>query len=188
MPNVHFLPVDDVSASSNAYTTRVSLAPKGKTNKVGAGDKDEGAQTPADPVPVASLGTSVCILKKVVRWHDSRQIRAEIIEPYTSATEKLLHWRTVAHLHKSSYSLPAPFIIPPPSSKSNITPLEPQSTSHAFPALGAKRLRSMNASSVPSSAHTSPSQTPKSTPVITLPISASQEKEDLGYVSDPPAT
>ncbi|KZP33722.1 hypothetical protein FIBSPDRAFT_1035736 [Athelia psychrophila] len=117
-------------------------------------------EPPADPVPVASVGTSVRIIGKVMRWHDSRQIRAEIIEPCTSATEELVHWRTVAHLHKSSYSLPGPFVIPPPSSTSNIIPTEPQSTSHAVSAFDIEEPPSspMTASSVSSSAHTSPTK------------------------------
>ncbi|KAF7980580.1 hypothetical protein HWV62_37759 [Athelia sp. TMB] len=105
--------------------------------------------------PVTVVGASVRIVGKVMRWHDSRQIRTEIIEQCTCVKDELLHWRTVSHLHKSSYSLPEPFKIPPPSSTTCVPPPESQ-TVVTFDVEAPSS--PMTASSAASSAHTTPSK------------------------------
>ncbi|KAG2156740.1 uncharacterized protein EDB93DRAFT_1125339 [Suillus bovinus] len=69
---------------------------------------------PPPPTPVTAIGYPVQIIGKVSRFHDTRQIIAESIEPCQSTNDQWKHWKTVAELHKSRYSVLKPFEIPAP--------------------------------------------------------------------------
>ncbi|KAG1776314.1 hypothetical protein EV702DRAFT_1109635 [Suillus placidus] len=69
---------------------------------------------PPPPTPVTAIGYPVQVIGKVVRFYDTRQIVVESIEPCQSTNDQWKHWKTVAELHKSRYSVPKPFEIPAP--------------------------------------------------------------------------
>ena len=85
----------------------------------------------AAPKPIASLGSTVRLIGKVVSKHDSRQIKIDQIgsssgssmgaspdrgnchsELCTSSNDQPVHWKNVVSLHRSLYSGPEPFAIP----------------------------------------------------------------------------
>ncbi|KAG2036758.1 hypothetical protein BDR03DRAFT_958842 [Suillus americanus] len=69
---------------------------------------------PPPPAPVTAIGYPVQVIGKVVRFYDKRQIVVDSIEPCQSTNDQWKHWKTVAELHKSRYSVPKPFEIPAP--------------------------------------------------------------------------
>lgn len=69
---------------------------------------------PPPPTPVTAIGYPVQVIGRVARFHDTRQIVVESIEPCQSTNDQWKHWKTVVELHKSRYSVPKPFEIPAP--------------------------------------------------------------------------
>lgn len=67
---------------------------------------------PAPPTPVTAIGYPVQVIGKVSRFYDTRQMIVESIEPCESTNDQWKHWKAVAELHKSRYSVPKPFEIP----------------------------------------------------------------------------
>ncbi|KAG2064303.1 hypothetical protein BDR04DRAFT_280207 [Suillus decipiens] len=74
--------------------------------------KWEATSPPPPPTPVTAIGYPVQVIGKVVRFHDTRQIIVESIEPCQSTNDQWKHWKVVVELHKSKYSVPKPFEIP----------------------------------------------------------------------------
>lgn len=70
---------------------------------------------PEPPIPVTEVGYVVRVVGKVVRHYETRQIIADSIEPCASVIDEADHWIRVVELHKSKYSLAAPFVIPSPT-------------------------------------------------------------------------
>lgn len=133
--------VDDGTSVIDCVHRPESLPPSPNKQRNAIKSKYERNKTPPPPVdlvPVAYVGTPVRVVGRVTRWHDSRQLKVDVIglshhrstnlrvnnvicsflalsEPCKSFTDEPLHWRTVQHLHASSYSLPGPFVIPTPA-------------------------------------------------------------------------
>ncbi|KAI6019902.1 hypothetical protein F5J12DRAFT_814028 [Pisolithus orientalis] len=78
--------------------------------------KPKSGITPLEPpIPVTEVGYVVRVVGKVVRHYETRQIIADSIEPCASVIDEADHWIRVVELHKSKYSLAAPFVIPSPT-------------------------------------------------------------------------
>ncbi|KAF8800619.1 hypothetical protein BYT27DRAFT_7199774, partial [Phlegmacium glaucopus] len=63
--------------------------------------------------PIAKVGHFVQVIGKVRVVYNSRQIIVDRIETCRSPNDELVHTRTVRQLHRTSYSLIEPFVIPP---------------------------------------------------------------------------
>ncbi|KIM91593.1 hypothetical protein PILCRDRAFT_810872 [Piloderma croceum F 1598] len=150
--------IDCVHIPTPAAVTPIKSRPTGNKQQNKYKRPKSPVQEPPVPVPlvpVAYVGTSVRAVGRVMRWHESRQIRLDVIEQCTSANEEPLHWRKVQHLHQSSYSVPGPFSIPPPISSSTV--VDPDK-SNASPLPSERPSSPITASSVPSSAFPSPTK------------------------------
>ncbi|KAH8103097.1 hypothetical protein BXZ70DRAFT_889668 [Cristinia sonorae] len=69
------------------------------------------------PQPIATVGMSVRIVGRVMKWHDTRVLNIDTIEPCHSSNDEPYHWLAVCALHRTHYfsSTAGPFIIPEPS-------------------------------------------------------------------------
>ncbi|KAF5383053.1 hypothetical protein D9615_004942 [Tricholomella constricta] len=67
---------------------------------------------PPPPKPLARVGIPVCVVGRVTRRYETREIAVDSIERCTSSNDEPRHWLEVHRLHKSHYSLSTPFHIP----------------------------------------------------------------------------
>ncbi|KAF8155771.1 hypothetical protein B0H34DRAFT_798891 [Crassisporium funariophilum] len=68
-------------------------------------------EPPLLPIPIAGVGRFVRLVGKIRSVHDSRQIVVDTIE-CSCPNDELIHARAVRQLHRTSYSLQEPFLIP----------------------------------------------------------------------------
>ncbi|KAH7921737.1 hypothetical protein BV22DRAFT_1038277 [Leucogyrophana mollusca] len=73
------------------------------------------AAPPRPPSPVTEVGYAVKVVGKVVKHYETRQIIVDVIEPCEYASDEISHWQRVIELHKSTYSIAKPFVMPKPA-------------------------------------------------------------------------
>ncbi|GLB39221.1 hypothetical protein LshimejAT787_0603830 [Lyophyllum shimeji] len=106
--------VDDGTAVVDCLHRQL-LPPKTPSKKSQAntqGTKSQTTPPPEDPKPVARVGRPVCVVGRVVRKYETREIVVDSIVACPSANDEPRHWLEVLQLHKSHYSASASFRIP----------------------------------------------------------------------------
>ncbi|KAI5122088.1 hypothetical protein M0805_002210 [Coniferiporia weirii] len=113
--------------------------------------------------PIASVGTSVCVQGRVVRGRGSRFLRVDAgnLSVCKSSNDEPRHWLDVLRLHRESYSLDEPFVIPKPTIQPKPTSSHVEIPSNPIPSSPVTASSPSRAESSPAKSATSSPQRPR---------------------------